>query len=181
MRKAIQKLHPFNDKGDLNVIIETHKGSRNKYKFDEELGLFRLTKVLPFGMAFPYDFGFAPSTKCDDGDPMDVIVLMDSPVFTGCVVACRPVGVIEAEQTEDRKKLRNDRIIAVELDCREFTNLHDARDLDKHLLKELEEFFVQYNKLEDREFRMLGLKGPKRAKVSIEKSVKTAALEELQS
>src|ERR687888_2009595 len=84
------------DKDMFKVVIETPKGSRNKYAFDPELSVFELKKVLPAGMAFPYDFGFVPSTKADDGDPVDV--LMDEPAFPGCVLACRPIGVIEGEQ-----------------------------------------------------------------------------------
>src|SRR5260370_30505420 len=72
----------------IKVIIETPKCCRNKYAFDPELKVFELKKVLPAGMTFPYDFGFIPSTKADDGDPIDVLVLMDEPAFTGCVLKC---------------------------------------------------------------------------------------------
>ncbi|HEX8201166.1 MAG TPA: inorganic diphosphatase, partial [Isosphaeraceae bacterium] len=85
--------------GELNVIIETPKGSRNKFDFDEELGLFKLGGVLPAGAVFPYDFGFVPATRGGDGDPLDVLVLMDEPAFVGCLVPARLIGVIEAEQT----------------------------------------------------------------------------------
>src|SRR3954469_6625001 len=86
--------------GELNVIIETPKGSRNKFDFDEELGLFKLGGVLPAGAVFPFDFGFVPATRGGDGDPLDVLVLMDEPAFVGCLVAARLIGVIEAEQAE---------------------------------------------------------------------------------
>jgi inorganic pyrophosphatase len=82
------------DKRMLRVVIETPKGSRNKFAFDVKERIFELTKVLPSGMAFPYSFGFVPSTKADDGDPVDVLVLMDEPVFPGCVLTCRPIGMI---------------------------------------------------------------------------------------
>src|SRR5512140_3715812 len=100
----------------INVIIETPKGSRNKFAFDEKRKIFQLKKVLPVGMAFPYDFGFVPSTLAEDGDPVDVLVLMDEPAFPGCLLSCRPVGVIEGEQKSKESKQRNDRIIAVEKD-----------------------------------------------------------------
>src|SRR5690242_7742786 len=99
--------------GDFNVIIETPKGNRNKFKYDEELDLFMLSGVLPAGAVFPFDFGFIPGTRGGDGDPLDVLVLMDEPSFTGCLVRARLIGVIEAEQTEDGKTARNDRLIAV--------------------------------------------------------------------
>jgi inorganic pyrophosphatase len=88
----------------VKVIIETPKGSRNKFKYDPALRMFKLSKVLPEGMVFPYDFGFVPSTKGDDGDPVDVLVLMDEPTFPGCLLECRLVGVLEAGQEEKKKK-----------------------------------------------------------------------------
>lgn len=98
-------LKPFDgkDKQLLRVVIETPKGSRNKFAFDADEHIFDLKKVLPSGMTFPYDFGFVPSTLADDGDPVDVLVLMDEPAFPGCVLSCRPIGVIEGEQG-DRKR-----------------------------------------------------------------------------
>src|SRR5256714_4781218 len=106
------------DKQLLRVVVETPKGSRNKFAFDAEQHIFELKKVLPAGMTFPYDFGFVPSTIADDGDPIDVLVLMDEPAFPGCVLSCRPIGVIEGEQRDEKKKKeRNDRIIAIQEDA----------------------------------------------------------------
>jgi inorganic pyrophosphatase len=103
------RLPPFKSKNaDLTVIIETPKGSRNKYAYSPEEGIFELRKVLPAGMAFPYDFGFVPSTLAGDGDPLDVLVLMDEPAFPGCKLTCRIVGVIEGEQGAKKKRERND-------------------------------------------------------------------------
>src|SRR4026208_1085470 len=96
----------------INVIVETPKGSRNKFAFDEKQKIFQLKKVLPVGMAFPYDFGFVPSTNAEDGDPVDVLVLMDEPAFPGCLLKCRCVGIIEGEQGKKKKPERNDRIVA---------------------------------------------------------------------
>jgi inorganic pyrophosphatase len=111
---VVEKLSPFDqDSGELNVIIETPRGCRNKYSYDEKRGVFKLSSVLPAGAVFPFDFGFIPRTIGDDGDPLDILVLMDEPVFSGCFVAARLLGVIEARQTEDGKTERNDRLIAV--------------------------------------------------------------------
>src|ERR1700710_551126 len=109
-KKRIDELKPFDEKDEQwRVVIETPKGSHNKYRFDEQLGVFMLAGVLPEGMAFPYDFGFLPRTVGEDGDPLDVLLLMDAPAFCGCVVPSRLVGVIEAEQTEHDGELgRND-------------------------------------------------------------------------
>jgi len=108
------QLEPFDstDKQMLRVVIDP-QGSRNKFAFNVDDYILELEKVLPAGMAFPYDFGFVPSTEADDGDPVDVALLMDEPAFPGCVFKCRPIGVIQGEQG-DKRKVRNDRIIAVE-------------------------------------------------------------------
>ena len=81
----------------VSVIVDTPKGSRNKYKWDEKLGLFKLGHVLSVGASFPYNFGFIPGTRGEDGDALDVLVLMDDPAFVGCLVPSRLIGVIEAK------------------------------------------------------------------------------------
>ncbi|MGA9391800.1 MAG: inorganic diphosphatase [Candidatus Sulfotelmatobacter sp.] len=147
------------DKQTLRVVIETPKGSRNKFAFDPEEHIFQLKKVLPAGMTFPYDFGFVPSTQADDGDPLDVLVLMDEPAFPGCALTCRPVGVIEGEQQDKKQKIRNDRIVAVEQDAHSWAHVKSLDDLGKQFLRELEEFFVNYHGLSNKEYRILGVRG----------------------
>jgi inorganic pyrophosphatase len=115
-------------------------------------------------MTFPYDFGFVPSTLAEDGDPIDVLVLMDEPAFAGCVLSCRPIGVIEGEQQSKKEKERNDRIIAVEKDAHSFADIKSVDDLGKQFRRELEEFFVNYHKLTGKEYRLLGMKGPDQAR-----------------
>src|SRR5712671_4777661 len=136
------------DKKHVRVVIETPKGSHNKYALDEELRLFTLKKVLPAGMAFPYDFGFIPSTRAEDGDPTDVLVLMDEPAFPGCLLKCRIIGIIEGEQGEKKSRERNDRIIAIEAANHSYARVHHVKDLGKKFVKELEEFFVNYHELD---------------------------------
>jgi inorganic pyrophosphatase len=152
------------DKQLLRVVIETPKGSRNKFAFNAQQHVFELKKVLPAGMTFPYDFGFIPSTLAEDGDPVDVLVLMDEPAFPGCVLSCRPVGVIEGEQKDKKGKERNDRIIAVEKDAHTFTDVKTIDDMGKKFEQELEEFFVNYHKLSGKEYRVLAMKGPDQAR-----------------
>src|SRR3954454_18278292 len=101
------------DGDSLVGVIDTPKGSQNKFAYEPRFGAFVLKGVLPAGAVFPYDFGFVPSTVGDDGDPLDVLVLMDAPAFVGCIVPSRLIGAIEAEQTEDGKTGRNDRLLAV--------------------------------------------------------------------
>ena len=154
------KLNPIDKKdGILQVIVETPKGSRNKFAFDPDQGIFALKKVLPAGMAFPYDFGFLPQTRADDGDPIDVLLLMDEPAFPGCAVRARLVGVIEGQQLKGTKKVRNDRILAVAEANHMFANIRRLRDLPSQFLHELEDFFVNYHDLEGKKYHLLGCKG----------------------
>jgi inorganic pyrophosphatase len=145
---------------NLQVVIETPKGSRNKYAFDEKQRVFGLKKVLPAGMEFPYDFGFVPSTLADDGDPTDVLVLMDEPAFPGCVLQCRVVGIIEGEQGEKKNRERNDRIVAIEKENHSFADIHHIKDLGKTFMRELEDFFVNYHELSGEKYKILAAKGP---------------------
>lgn len=165
------QLSPRTDKDDkefIQVVIETPKGSRNKYAFDQEQKVFRLKKVLPAGMAFPYDFGFVPSTKAEDGDPVDVLVLMDEPAFPGCILKCRLIGIIEGAQGDKRNKERNDRVVAIEKSNHSFADIKHINDLGKQFLCELEEFFVNYHELSAQRYKIIGVKGPSQAKKRIE-------------
>jgi inorganic pyrophosphatase len=172
-RDNLNELDSFHDEDELNVIIETPKGSRNKYNYDEELRLFKLGGVLTSGAVFPFDFGFVPSTKGGDGDPLDVLVLMDEPAFAGCLVRARLVGVIEAEQTErGGETTRNDRLIAVAAKSRLHANVRTLRDLGSGLPEEIEHFFVSYNQAKGKEFKPLGHFGPERALKLVEEGVR---------
>ena len=154
------------------VVIETPKGSRNKFAYDPECGLFELGKVLPRGTAFPFDFGFVPSTAGGDGDPLDVLVIMDEPAFPGCRVRCRLIGVIEAEQTTKRGVVRNDRLIAVAEECREDTCVRSLKDLPDGLVEEIQHFFTSYHELDGKRFRPLARHGPRRAEKLVREGVK---------
>jgi inorganic pyrophosphatase len=168
------KLQPFSpkDKSIVHCVIETPMGSRNKFKFDEEIGSYALSGILPQGMMFPHAFGFIPRTKAADGDPEDVLVIMDLPVFTGCVVPSRLLGVIEAKQTEDGETTRNDRLIAVAASSKDHSHLKSLKDLNDTTLKEIEQFFVNYNKEKGKKFKILGRKGPEEAMKLLKKSLK---------
>jgi len=165
-------LSSYADGGDeLHVIIETPKGSRNKFDYDEEHGLFKLGGVLPAGAVFPFDFGFIPSTVGGDGDPLDVLLLMDEPAFPGCLVPARLVAVIEALQTErDGERTRNDRLIAVAADSHTHKGVRTLADLNAALLDEIEHFFVSYNEIKGKTFEPLGRFGPVKAARLIEEA-----------
>ena len=169
-------LKAFDDEGELNVIIETPKGSRNKFNYDEGTGLFKLGGVLPAGASFPFDFGFVPSTLGGDGDPLDVLVLMDEPAFAGCLVRVRLVGVIEAEQTErDGETTRNDRLIGVAAESRLHKSVRTLNALGDALLDEIEHFFVSYNDFKGKRFNPLGRFGPRKAAALVEEGMKEFA------
>jgi len=155
----------------LTVIIETPRNCRSKFKYDPDTHCFSLSGVLPAGHSFPYDFGFVPSTTGDDGDPLDVLVLMDEPAFAGCLLHCRLIGVIEAEQTEDGQTTRNDRRIAVYANARTHQGLRDLADLPPSLLKEIEHFFISYNQAKGKKFKPLARHGPDRAPNLVEKGI----------
>jgi inorganic pyrophosphatase len=159
------------DSGCLNVVVDTPRGSRNKYKFDEAHGQWRLSKILPQGLSFPYNFGFVPSTQGEDGDPVDVLLLTDEPVFPGCVVPAQLIGVLEAEQTEDAKTTRNDRFIAVVETRYNPAELHSLEEMGRQRLDEIVHFFVSYNEMEGRQFKPLARHGAGRAREVLEQAI----------
>ena len=169
-------LVPYNQDNVLQVVIETPKASRNKYAFDHDRRVFVLKKVLPAGMVFPYDFGFVPSTLAEDGDPIDVLVLMDEPAFPGCVLDARLIGVIEGEdELEGGKTQRNDRVLAVASHSDTYENFRTEADIPQQFLKHVEEFFVNYPRvLGGKVYRILGCKGPDEAAKLIEGARKNA-------
>ena len=167
------KLKPLDKKeGLVQVIIETPAKSRNKFAYDPDQGIFALKKVLPAGMVFPYDFGFLPQTLAPDGDPIDVLLLMDEPAFPGCAVRARLVGVIEGEQLDGKKKIRNDRLIAVAEANHQYANVRKLKDLPSQWLKEVQDFFVNYHNLEGKKYRLLGCKGADAALTLIKEAMK---------
>jgi inorganic pyrophosphatase len=165
-------LSPTDDAGQIQVIIETPKGSRNKYAFDKEQRIFALKRVLPAGMTFPYVFGFIPSTKAEDGDPTDVLVLMDEPAFPGCLVKCRIIGVIEGRQGTKKKGERNDRIVAIEEANHSYAHVRHVKELGKKFVEELEEFFVNYHALQGEKYKIIDVKGPAEARHRISDGIK---------
>lgn len=165
MATPINKLPAMDpESGRLNVVVDTPRGSRNKYKFDEQHVQWRLGKILPQGMSFPCDFGFIPSTRGDDGDALDVLLLSDEPTFPGCVVPALLIGVLEAEQTENGETIRNDRLVAVVETPFNPPEYHSLDEVSDRRLDEIEQFFVSYNRIEGREFKPLARHGADRAR-----------------
>src|ERR1700733_12891863 len=149
----------------IDVVIETPKGSAEKYDYDKKTHFFKMSKILPSGMVFPYDFGFIPDTKGEDGDPLDVIVISEFNSFPGVMIKCRIIGGIKAEQSEDdgKKMIRNDRFLAVPKCSNIFEKVKSMEDLPKQIMHNLEQFFVGYNKLEGKKFKALSNMAAKEA------------------
>lgn len=163
--RLLSQLPAFRKDGnEINIVIETSKGSRNKLDYEPEMGVFELAGVLPEGSVFPYDFGFVPSTLAEDGDPLDALVLMDESVPTGCLISARVIGVIEAEQTEaDGKTSRNNRLLAVSTRAQTHSDVKTLQDLRPKMLDEIEHFFISYNQTKGKKFNPTGRGGPDRA------------------
>jgi inorganic pyrophosphatase len=161
----LSDLPTFDREGVLRVVIETPRGSRNKYDFDPELNCMELGAVLPRGMSFPFDFGFIPSTLGQDGDPLDVLALLDAPVIAGCTLSARLIGVIEARQKEKKGAwFRNDRLLVVAKSAQSHAAVNELQDMKPHLLGEIKSFFIDYNRSGGRIFEPLADRGPKAAR-----------------
>ena len=161
-------------KSICRTIIETPKGFRNKFDYDPDSNLFMLGGLLPEGMMFPFDFGFIPSTLGADGDPLDILVLMDAPAHVGCLMDVRIIGMIQAEQTQSGKTKTNDRLLGVAVHSYNHEDLESIDDVSKTLLSQLEQFFVDYNKQRGKKFRITGTGGPKKAIKFLEEGIRLA-------
>lgn len=141
--------------GVLNVLIEIPGGSKNKYEFDKDMGAFILDRVLFSSVAYPYDYGFVPNTLADDGDPLDGMVIMDQPTFPGCVIASRPIGMLEMIDGGDR----DEKLLCVPTEDPRFKDVKSLDDIAQHRLDEIAEFFKTYKNLEKKVTEILGWKG----------------------
>ncbi|HVY06484.1 MAG TPA: inorganic diphosphatase [Burkholderiales bacterium] len=149
--------------GLVNVIVDTPRGSRNKFKFDAQAGCFRLSRILPLGAAFPYDFGSIPRTIAEDGDPLDVMVICDEASFCGCLLNAKIIGAVRAEQTEKGRTIRNDRLLAVPVTGVNPAERSHIDELPSSMVAEIEHFFVSHNRAHGRQFRPTGHAGPDEA------------------
>jgi inorganic pyrophosphatase len=173
-------LPPFTEDGDVHVVVETPRGSRAKFAYDPKLETFSLSKSLLAGLTYPHDWGFVPSTKADDGDPLDVMVIHEAATFPGLVVTCRVIGVLQIEQKGKKKSERNDRLFAVPRRSHSEQALKDVGDLTKPIREELEKFFIATDELEDKKLDIIGWKGPKAAMQAIKDAAKTFAKDDKQ-
>ncbi|MGN6424617.1 MAG: inorganic diphosphatase [Asticcacaulis sp.] len=152
-RNPFRYLSPFDEDGRLQAVIDTPKGSRAKYKLESGDGLLRLSKLLPRGCVFPFNFGFIPGAQGEDGDALDILVLGDEPLWPGCVLSVRAIGAVRALQTEtDGTRVRNDRLIGVVENDFNPAEFHDISQLHPSILEQIEGFFIHYNQAQGRRF-----------------------------
>lgn len=163
------KLPTWADKSHVYAVVETPRGSHAKLEFDSKLHVFTLAKPLLTGLTYPYDWGFIRSTKADDGDPIDVLIIHEAATYPGLVLCCKPIGVLEVMQIKKGKKERNDRIFVVPDRSPFEADLTDIRRLPKRAVKELEQFFLATDALEDKKLKFLGWHGPSKAIKAIDK------------
>lgn len=156
--------------GSLNVIVDTPRNSAIKFKYDTSKRIYKISHILPPGTVFPYDFGSIPSTRAEDGDPLDVLILMEQPSFAGCLVQVRLIGALEAKQTQEGKTQRNDRLIGVAVASRVYETIHTLDDLPEKRWSEIEHYFVAYNEERGRTFRPIARVGLRRAKALVQKA-----------
>jgi len=148
---------------EVNAVIEIARGETNKYEYDKHLHVFRLDRNLYSPVHYPGDYGFIPSTLSNDGDPLDVLVLVDAPSFTGCVMTVRPIGVLE--MVDQGKK--DEKILAVGTNNPLYKEVVDYARLYPHLLLEIEHFFSVYKELEAKSTRIVGWKDAEQARTTV--------------
>jgi inorganic pyrophosphatase len=156
--------------GLINVLIEIPAWSKNKYEFDKELNAFILDRVLFSSVHYPYDYGFVPNTLADDGDPLDGMVLIDQPTFPGCIIAARPVAMLEMIDSGDR----DEKILCVPAEDPRYDEVKSLKDIAPHRLEEIAEFFRTYKNLEKKVTEILGWQDINEVAPLVEKCIKAA-------
>ncbi len=157
--------------GLINVLIEIPGGSKNKYEYDKEMEAFALDRVLYSSVKYPYDYGFVPNTLADDGDPLDGMVIMDEPTFPGCVIAARPIGMLEMIDGGDR----DEKILCVPVKDPRYADVKSLKDIAPHRLDEIAEFFRSYKNLEKKITEILGWQDVEKVAPLVEKCIKAVS------
>ena len=162
----LHEVPTFTAQGAFHVVVESPCGAAIKLKFDPELRVMTLSRPLPVGLTYPFDWGFIPGTHAADGDPLDAFILSDVPGQSGIVVVCRALGVLEVDQRPPGKpeRERNDRVIAVPVKFPRFEHLTTVFDTSERWREEVARFFLNVTAFENKDTRILGWKGPEEAR-----------------
>jgi len=157
MSADLTKLAPYGERGELRVIVESPRGSAIKLAYEPELRLFTVSRGLPLGVVYPYDWGFVPGTRGDDGDPLDAMVLHDFATSPGVLLDCRILGMVEVLQREGAGKPEvNNRIIATPAWHTPLDVVADARDLPSRARRQIEQFFSTTAELTGKRVKIKG-------------------------
>lgn len=130
--------------GVVEVIVEVPKGCRNKYEYDHESGRIKLNRVLFSAVHYPADYGYVRGTLAEDGDEVDILVLIEEPTFPGCLMDAKPIGMLKMRD----EKGPDNKVLAVPLEDPRWSHVNDIREVPPHLLSEIENFFLTYKRLE---------------------------------
>ena len=168
--ERLDELPAWKEEGVLHVVVESTRGSAMKLKYDPELDAMTLSRPLPLGVTFPFEFGFVPSTRAEDGDPLDAAVLLDAPTAPGVVLRVRPIGVMRASQKGEGGRVRNDRLVTIAHADRRRAHLKDVSDLTARERDEIERFFVAAVALEGKELEILGWGDARAARAAVTRS-----------
>lgn len=168
----LSSLPTFAGDGACHVVVESPRGSALKVTYDAARGVMTLSRPLPAGLTYPHDWGFVPSTRAADGDPLDAMILWDGVSFPGLVVACRPIGVLKVEQTNVKTgaRERNDRLLALPVTAHRWAPVRTVFDLSERVRLELEQFFLAAVAFEKKDLALLGWDGPDKAMTLIQES-----------
>jgi|SRR5436190_2219969 len=159
---SLLSLPAFAEDGVVHVVIESPRGSALKFKCDPDAGVMMLSRPLPEGLTYPHDWGFIPSTRAPDGDPLDAFVMWDGISYPGIVIPCRPIGVLRVEQAnvKSRARERNDRLAALPIKAARLEPVRSVFDIPERTRLELQQFFLAAVAFEGKDLKILGWSGP---------------------
>jgi len=157
------KLRPFDDDGNLNMVVETPRGSAVKLKYEPKAKVFIVSRSLVLGLIYPFDWGFIPGTKSEDGDPLDALAVHDSSTYPGVVLPCRALGVVDVSQKGEKGREENPRLIVMPSWHERMGEFEKATGLPERLREEIEQFFLSATFFTGKDAKIEGWRGPKAA------------------
>ena len=173
---SFESLPAYRENGLLNVVVETPRGATLKIKFDPPSGLMMLSRPLPSGLAYPFDWGFVAGTAMPDGDPLDAMLIWDCTGYPGLLVPCRPVAVLQVDQwAADRSgRVRNDRLLVLPAKAARFDRIQSVEDVAPRILAELEQFFTAAVAFEQKDVKLLGWRGHDEAAATVKRALRSS-------